>query len=125
MKPMTRAEFISRLADRLGYLPAGEVKAAVLAITERLGLALRNGERVEIRGFGGFSLHRRPPRVGRNPKTGEAVELPARFVVHFKPGKELRERVDAVREIRGTPLDGGEYTATVPSADTADNPNGE
>ena len=95
---MTRAEFISRLADRLGHLPAGEVKAAVLAITDRIGLALQNGERVEIRGFGGFSLHRRPPRVGRNPRTGEAVNMAARFAVHFKPGKQLRERVDAVRD---------------------------
>ena len=95
---MTRAELISRLADRLDHLPDGEVKAAVLAITDRIGLALQNGERVEIRGFGGFSLHRRPPRVGRNPRTGEAVNVAARFTVHFKPGKELRERVDAVRD---------------------------
>ena len=92
---MTRAEFITRLAVRLGHLPAGEVKAAVLAITERLGLALQNGERVDIRWFGGFSLHRRPPRVGRNPRTGEAVDMAARFTVHFKPGKELRKRVNA------------------------------
>ncbi len=95
---MTRAEFISRLADRLSHLPADEVKAAVLAITDRLGLALQNGERVEIRGFGGFSLHRRPSRVGRNPRTGQAVDVAARFAVHFKPGKELRERVNAARD---------------------------
>ena len=95
---MTRAELITRLADRLGHLPADAVKAAVLAITDRLGLALQNGERVEIRGFGGFSLHRRPPRVGRNPRTGDTVELPARFAVHFKPGKKLRERVNAARD---------------------------
>jgi len=95
---MTRAEFITRLAHRLGHLPASEVKAAVLAITERIGLALQNGERVEIRGFGGFSLHRRPPRLGRNPRTGETVNVAARFAVHFKPGKQLRERVDAVRD---------------------------
>ncbi|PZN75577.1 MAG: integration host factor subunit beta [Candidatus Methylumidiphilus alinenensis] len=95
---MTRAELISRLADKLGHLPVGEVKAAVLAITDRIVLALQSGDRVEIRGFGGFSLHRRPPRVDRNPRTGEAVELPARFAVHFKPGKELRERVNAARD---------------------------
>ena len=70
----------------------------MLAITERLGLALQNGERVEIRGFGVFSLHCRPPRVGRNPRTGGAVDVAARFAVHFKPGKELRERADAVRD---------------------------
>ena len=95
---MTRVELITRLTDRLGHLPADAVKAAVLAITDRLGLALQNGERVEIRGFGGFSLHRRPPRVGRNPRTGDTVELPARFAVHFKPGKKLRERVNAARD---------------------------
>ena len=95
---MTRAELISRLADKLGHLPVGEVKAAVLAITDRIVLALQSGDRVEIRGFGGFSLHRRPPRVGRNPRTGESVNVAARFTVHFKPGKELRKRVDAVRD---------------------------
>ncbi len=94
---MTRAEFITRLADRLGHLPADEIDAAVRTIIDRLSLALQNGDRVEIRGFGGFSLHRRQPRVGRNPKTGGAVELPARFAIHFKPGKELRERVNAPR----------------------------
>ena len=56
--------------------------------------SLSNGERIEIRGFGSFSLHHRPARIGRNPKTGESVALPAKFVPHFKPGKELRERVD-------------------------------
>ena len=59
---------------------------------------MQNGDRVEIRGFGGFSLHRRPPRAGRNPRTGESVNVAARFTVHFKPGKELRKRVDAVRD---------------------------
>jgi integration host factor subunit beta len=61
---------------------------------EQMSQALASGERIEIRGFGSFSLHYRPPRVGRNPKTGDAVELVGKHVPHFKPGKELRERVN-------------------------------
>jgi integration host factor subunit beta len=94
---MTRAEFIARLADQFGHLPADEIDTAVRSIIEYLSLSLEKGERIEIRGFGGFSLRHREPRVGRNPKTGEAVELPAKFAIHFKPGKELRERVNASR----------------------------
>jgi len=61
--------------------------------------ALANGERIEIRGFGSFSLHYRPPRMGRNPKTGETVELAGKYVPHFKPGKEMRDRVnESLRE---------------------------
>jgi integration host factor subunit beta len=63
--------------------------------------ALANGERIEIRGFGSFSLHYRPPRMGRNPKTGDAVALSGKYVPHFKPGKELREKVN---ESRGLPI---------------------
>ncbi len=62
---------------------------------EQMSQSLSGGDRIEIRGFGSFSLHFRPPRVGRNPKTGDAVTLPGKFVPHFKPGKELRERVNA------------------------------
>jgi integration host factor subunit beta len=62
---------------------------------EHMAQTLSNGERIEIRGFGSFSLHYRPPRVGRNPKSGEPVSLPAKYVPHFKPGKQLRERVDS------------------------------
>ena len=61
-----------------------------------MGASLAEGERIEIRGFGSFSLHYRPPRTGRNPKTGAAVALPGKYVPHFKPGKELRERVSDV-----------------------------
>ena len=64
-----------------------------------MGGALAQGERIEIRGFGSFSLHYRPPRLGRNPKTGDSVALPAKHVPHFKPGKELRERVSGVTPI--------------------------
>ncbi len=64
------------------------------SLLEQMSHALSNGERIEIRGFGSFSLHYRPPRMGRNPKTGTAVALPGKYVPHFKPGKELRERVN-------------------------------
>jgi integration host factor subunit beta len=60
--------------------------------------ALSSGERIEIRGFGSFSLHKRPQRMGRNPKTGESVALAEKHVPHFKPGKELRDRVDAAKQ---------------------------
>jgi integration host factor subunit beta len=63
-------------------------------IVERMSNALATGERIEVRGFGSFSLHYRPPRVGRNPKTGDAVALAGKHVPHFKPGKELRDRVN-------------------------------
>ncbi len=92
---MTKSEFIARLADRLGHLSADDIDTAVRSIIDQLSLSLQKGERIEIRGFGGFSLRQRPPRVGRNPKTGDVVELPAKLHIHFKPGKELRERVNA------------------------------
>ena len=91
---MTRSELTNRLAGHFDHLPADEIEAAVRSILDRIILALQNGERIEIRGFGGFSLHHREPRIARNPKTGEAVQLPASYAIHFKPGKELRERAN-------------------------------
>ncbi len=67
---------------------------AVKTMLEHMTQVLSSGERIEIRGFGSFSLHYRAPRLGRNPKTGEAVELEGKYVPHFKPGKELRDRVN-------------------------------
>ena len=93
--PMTRSELTSLLAGHFAHLPAEQIEAAVRSLLDRISLSLRNGERIEIRGFGGFSLHHREPRIGRNPKTGEAVQLPAKSAIHFKPGKELREWVNA------------------------------
>ncbi|MFC3267999.1 integration host factor subunit beta [Vulcaniibacterium thermophilum] len=90
---MTKSELIELLAQRQGHLKGEDVDLAVKALLEMMGGALASGERIEIRGFGSFSLHYRPPRMGRNPKTGESVALPAKHVPHFKPGKELRERV--------------------------------
>lgn len=91
---MTKSELIEVLAKRQAQLAYKDVELAVKTILEHMAQTLSSGERIEIRGFGSFSLHYRPPRVGRNPKSGEPVSLPAKYVPHFKPGKQLRERVD-------------------------------
>jgi integration host factor subunit beta len=91
---MTKSELIEALAARQGHLAFNDVELSVKSVMEQMSNALSNGERIEIRGFGSFSLHYRPPRMGRNPKTGSAVALPGKHVPHFKPGKELRERVN-------------------------------
>lgn len=93
---MTKSELIEILARRQAHLKADDVDLAVKSLLEMMGGALAEGDRIEIRGFGSFSLHYRPPRQGRNPKTGEPVALPGKHVPHFKPGKELRERVTEV-----------------------------
>lgn len=92
---MTKSELIERLIDRHQELSVKEVELAVKAMLDHMTEALANGDRIEIRGFGSFSLHYRAPRMGRNPKTGESVALDAKYVPHFKPGKELRELVNA------------------------------
>jgi len=91
---MTKSELIEKLAEKLSHLSAKDVENAIKEILEMMAQSLSKGERIEIRGFGSFSLHFRAPRVGRNPKTGDAVELAGKYVPHFKPGKELRERVN-------------------------------
>ncbi len=91
---MTKSELIEKLADNLSHLSAKDVEQSIKEILELMAQSLSKGERIEIRGFGSFSLHYRAPRVGRNPKTGESVELSGKYVPHFKPGKELRERVN-------------------------------
>ncbi|RXR07469.1 integration host factor subunit beta [Pseudoxanthomonas composti] len=93
---MTKSELIEILSQRQPHLKPDDVDLAVKSLLEMMGGALAEGERIEIRGFGSFSLHYRPPRIGRNPKTGDSVALPAKHVPHFKPGKELRERVSDV-----------------------------
>lgn len=95
---MTKSELIEALAKQQPHLALKDVELAVKCIIEKMNAALASGERIEIRGFGSFSLHLRPPRVGRNPKTGESVTLSKKYVPHFKPGKELRDRVDESRE---------------------------
>ncbi|HAD07898.1 MAG TPA: integration host factor subunit beta [Porticoccaceae bacterium] len=91
---MTKSELIAKIAEQQDQLPPKDVELAVKVILEYLAHALANNDRIEIRGFGSFSLHFREPRQGRNPKTGEKVELPGKYVPYFKPGKELRDRVN-------------------------------
>ena len=91
---MTKSELIERLALKYQDLPPTVVEASVKDILEQMVQSLAHGKRIEIRGLGSFSLHYRAPRIVRNPKTGEKVELDAKYVPHFKAGKELRERVD-------------------------------
>ncbi len=91
---MTRSELIEYLAAKQEQLPIKDVELAIKSILEQMSQSLAMGDRVEIRGFGSFSLHYRAPRVGRNPKTGESVSLSGKFVPHFKPGKEMRDRVN-------------------------------
>ena len=90
---MTKSELIARLATRYPQLVAEDAEVAVKMILEAMAKSLAQGQRIEIRGFGSFRLNYRPPRVGRNPKSGQQVKVPAKYVPHFKAGKELRERI--------------------------------
>ena len=91
---MTKSELIERITTRQAQLSAKDVELAVKTMIEHMAQTLSQGHRIEIRGFGSFSLHYRAPRIGRNPKTGESVGLSGKYVPHFKPGKELRDRVN-------------------------------
>ena len=91
---MTKSELIEKIVSRQPQLSAKDVELAVKTLLDHMSQTLSTGDRIEIRGFGSFSLHYRAPRVGRNPKTGETVELQGKFVPHFKPGKELRDQVN-------------------------------
>jgi integration host factor subunit beta len=91
---MTKSELIALLAAKQPQLDYKDVELAVKELLEQMSSALSRGDRIEVRGFGSFSLHHRPSRIGRNPKTGDSVKVPDKRVPHFKPGKELRERVD-------------------------------
>ncbi len=91
---MTKSELIDYIAEKQDHLPVRDVELAVKLLLDYMSEMLADGERIEIRGFGSFSLHYRAPRMGRNPKTGDAVELEGKFVPHFKPGKEMRDRVN-------------------------------
>ena len=94
---MTKSELIEQLSKKQTHLAYKDVELAVKCILEQMSQSLSINERIEVRGFGSFSLHHRKPRIGRNPKTGDAVSLTEKYVPHFKPGKELRERVDEAR----------------------------
>ncbi|TVQ70181.1 MAG: integration host factor subunit beta [Oceanospirillales bacterium] len=91
---MTKSELIERLIEQHPQLSVKDVELAVKTMLDHMTESLANGDRIEIRGFGSFSLHYRAPRIGRNPKTGESVSLDAKYVPHFKPGKEMRDQVN-------------------------------
>ena len=94
IQTITRSELIDALVDKQPHLAHRDVELAVKAVLEKMGRSFERGDRIEIRGFGSFSLHYRPARIGRNPKTGESVAVEDKFSPHFKPGKELKERVN-------------------------------
>jgi integration host factor subunit beta len=91
---MTRSDLVNRLAERFGQLTQRDTEFAVKTILDAMSDALARGHRIEIRGFGSFAINRRPPRIGRNPRSGDQVVIPEKLVPHFKPGKALREAVD-------------------------------
>ena len=96
---MTKSELMARLAEVFvaengNQLQSKDIEYSVKVLVDTMTRSLAKGQRIEIRGFGSFDLNYRPPRVGRNPKTGERVDVPAKYVPHFKPGEELRERVN-------------------------------
>lgn len=91
---LTKSELIERVAQKQSQLSQKDVELAIKTMIEEMSQTLATGGRIEIRGFGSFSLHYRSPRIGRNPKTGESVDLNGKYVPHFKPGKELRDRVN-------------------------------
>ena len=103
---LTKSELIERIAAEQTQLSPRDVELAVKTLIEEMANSLAEGGRIEIRGFGSFSLHFRAPRVGRNPKTGASVELHGKYVPHFKPGKELRERVNQAMQAESGAADG-------------------
>jgi integration host factor subunit beta len=103
---MTRSDLVALLADRFGQLTQRDTELAVKTILDAMTDALAHGHRIEIRGFGSFSISRRPPRVGRNPRSGDQVTIPEKLVPHFKPGKALREAVDSNVPVRSLAASG-------------------
>jgi len=95
---MTKSELIEQLSMKHTHLNSKDVELSVKILLEHMAQSLANGERIEVRGFGSFSLHHRKARTGRNPKTGEVVALASKYAVHYKPGKELREKVNNSRK---------------------------
>lgn len=95
---MVKSELVRVLSEKLPEIQQRDVELALNCMLNQMADALVRGERIEIRDFGSFDLHHRAPRIGRNPRTGETVDLPAKIAVHFKPGKEMRDRVDAARD---------------------------
>jgi len=98
---VVKSDLVNALNEKLPELQKRDVELALNCILGQLENALVQGGRIEIRGFGSFDLRRRPPRIARNPKSGEAVNLPAKLAIHFKPGKEMRDRVNAASDTFG------------------------
>lgn len=96
---MTKSEIINILSRKQSHLSSKDIELSVKILLEQMSDILSTGERIEIRGFGSFSLHHRSARKGRNPKTGEHVHLASKYVPHFKPGKELRERINDTKDL--------------------------
>ena len=94
---MVKSELVRAIHEKLSELQLNQVEAAINCMLNQMADALVESERIEIRGFGSFNLHHRPARIARNPKSGESLSLPAKVKVHFKPGKEMKDRVDAAR----------------------------
>ena len=92
---MTKSELIERIVTHQGLLSSKDVELAIKTMLEQMSQCLATGDRIEIRGFGSFTVNQRAPRLGRNPRSGESVAIPPKRVIHFKPGKGLRESVDA------------------------------
>lgn len=103
---MTRSDLVNQLAERFPQLTQRDTEFAVKMMLDAMTDALARGHRIEIRGFGSFSVNRRPPRMGRNPRSGEQVTIPEKLVPHFKPGKALREGVDASLPVGDAPPQG-------------------
>ena len=95
---MIKSELVRALNEKLPDIQLDDVELAINCLLKHMANALAQGQRIEIRGFGGFDLHHRAPRRARNPMTGEAVQLPAKVVLHFKPGKDMKDRVNATLE---------------------------
>jgi len=102
---MTKSELITRLNAKFTHYVSLDCQASVSAILNSISQSLSDGSRVEIRGFGSFSLNYRPPRQGRNPKTGQRVDVPEKYVPHFRAGKELRARVNSSLDGRAALID--------------------
>jgi integration host factor subunit beta len=102
---MNRSDLVTEMAARFDQLSQGDAEMAVTAVLEAIGDAMARGHRIEIRGFGAFSVNRQAPRMGRNPRNGDSVAVPERRVVHFKPGKELREKVNAAHANGGQQIE--------------------
>jgi len=95
---VVKSELVRALNEKLPDIQLDDVESAVNCLLKHMADALVQGERIEIRGFGSFNLHHRPPRSARNPKTGEMFQLPAKVAIHFKPGKDMKDRVNGSRD---------------------------